>query len=99
MVKFCTVILKFQDRRLESGRTKSSNSHPNARISGHYASWRSGKVDGGSKLRNETGVSQLWAVVEAGSRYAQRYLLHPRREKNGLPVPLAGYHAEFLLAF
>ncbi|GFV84654.1 uncharacterized protein TNCV_4296371 [Trichonephila clavipes] len=31
MVKFCTVILKFQDRRLESGRTKSSNSHPNAR--------------------------------------------------------------------
>ncbi|GFQ71221.1 hypothetical protein TNCT_292611 [Trichonephila clavata] len=51
---------------------------------GWWARSSGGEVGGGvSKLRNETGIGHLWAVVEAGSRSTQRYLLQPLRAKNG----------------
>ncbi|GFR24881.1 uncharacterized protein TNCT_64261 [Trichonephila clavata] len=40
-----------------------------------------GKVSGGSKLPNETGVNDLWAVVQAGSCSTQIYLLYLLRTK------------------
>ncbi|KFM65334.1 hypothetical protein X975_16736, partial [Stegodyphus mimosarum] len=39
------------------------------------------EVGGGSKLGNETGISNLRAVVETGSCSVQKYLLHVVEQK------------------
>ncbi|GFW19172.1 hypothetical protein TNCV_254991 [Trichonephila clavipes] len=42
---------------------------------------REGGLGGGSKLLNESGVSHLRGIVEAGSRSIHSYLMRPRQEK------------------